>query len=115
LSRTDVQIVKGVARQAATAIINARLYDRAAQMAIEAERIRVDNVLHDTLRQTLFSIGLRIERGLRPRQPTSALRAIVREIKEEIRLAMTQVNGLIPVEVPAALDAAPGLDRRLAP
>lgn len=99
LSRNELRLVEGIADHAATAILNAQRYARAAQAAIDEERMRVDNVLHDTLRRTLFSVALRIERCLRDRQPSSTLRAMVREIKQEVSLMMTQVNDVIPVEV----------------
>jgi GAF domain-containing protein len=98
LSRHELRLVEGIAEHAATAILNAQRYARAAQAGIDEERMRVDNVLHDTLRRTLFSVALRIERCLRERQPSSTLRAMVREIKREVGLMMTQVNAVIPVE-----------------
>jgi nitrate/nitrite-specific signal transduction histidine kinase len=99
LSRNELRLLEGIADHAATAIGNAQRYARAAQAAIDEERVRVDNVLHDTLRRTLFSVAFRIERCLRDRQPSSTLRAIVREIKEEVRLMMTQVDDVVPVEM----------------
>jgi GAF domain-containing protein len=100
LSRNELRLVEGIAEHAATAIVNAQRYARAAaQVAIDEERTRVDNVLHDTVRRTLFSVALRIERCLRDGQPSSTLRAMVREIKQEVGLMMTQVNDVIPVEV----------------
>lgn len=99
LSRTELRLVEGIADHATTAIVNAQRYARAAQAGIEEERTRVDNVLHDTLRRTLFSVALRIEQCLRDGQPSSTLRTIVREIKQEVGVMMAQVNDVIPVEV----------------
>jgi GAF domain-containing protein len=101
LSRNELRLVEGIAEHAATAIVNAQRYARAAQAGIDEERTRVDNVLHDTLRRTLFSVALRIERCLRDRHPSSTLRAMVREIKQEVGLMMTQVNDVIPAEMPS--------------
>lgn len=50
------------ADQAAIAIHNARLYDRAKRAAIMAERNRLANEMHDTISQTLWSISLITER-----------------------------------------------------
>jgi GAF domain-containing protein len=107
LSRNELRLVDGIAEHAATAILNAQRYARAAQAGIDEERTRVDNVLHDTLRRTLFSVALRIERCLRDRQPTSTLRAMVREIKQEVGLMMTQVNDVIPAAMPSLPSVGP--------
>ncbi len=50
------------ADQASIAIQNARLFDRAKQAAITAERNRLANELHDTISQTLWSVSLISER-----------------------------------------------------
>jgi GAF domain-containing protein len=99
LSPNELRLVEGIAEHAAAAVVNAQRYARAAEQAIEEERTRVDNVLHDTLRRSLFSVALRIDRCLRDRPPSSRLRAIVREIKQDIGLMMAQVNDVIPAEV----------------
>ncbi|MEP6985366.1 MAG: GAF domain-containing protein, partial [Chloroflexota bacterium] len=50
------------ADQAAIAIQNARLLDRAKRAAVMAERNRLANELHDTISQTLWSVSLITER-----------------------------------------------------
>lgn len=50
------------ADQAAIAIQNARLLDRAKRVAVMAERNRLANELHDTISQTLWSMSLISER-----------------------------------------------------
>jgi GAF domain-containing protein len=98
LALDERQLVEGIAAQAATAVLNARLYGDAAHAAIAAERIRLDNLLHDTFRQTLFSIGLRVERCLRAGQRMSSARPIIRAIKRDVALTMEQLNHLVPID-----------------
>ena len=95
----EIRVIEGIAAHAGTAIVNARLYARAAQEAIDAERVRVYNLLHDTLRRTLFSIGLRIEQCLHQPLRGPALRASLRRIKRDVSLMMTQINDVIPADV----------------
>jgi GAF domain-containing protein len=73
-----------------------RLYARATEVAIYAERVRVDNLLHDTLRQTLFSMGFRIEAALRSPQRASVLRAFIQDFKQDLAVMMMQINQMIP-------------------
>jgi signal transduction histidine kinase len=99
-----------------------RLYARAAGVAIYAERVRMDNLLHDTLRQTLFSLGFRIEAALRRRpQRVSELRSFIREFKQDVALMMMQINQVVasghtPVHMPwaelAEMEARLGLGLR---
>lgn len=61
-TQAHAERLQSFADQAAIAIQNARLLDRAKQAAITAERNRVANELHDTISQTLWSISLITER-----------------------------------------------------
>jgi signal transduction histidine kinase len=72
------------ADQAAIAIQNARLLDRAKRAAVLAERNRLANELHDTISQTLWSMSLITER----------LPAIWETDREEGRRSLTTLHQL---------------------
>lgn len=61
-TQAHAEQLQAFADQAAIAIQNARLYDRAKRAAILEERSRLANELHDTISQTLWSISLITER-----------------------------------------------------
>ncbi len=61
-TQTHAERLQGFADQAAIAIQNARLLDRAKRVAALAERNRLANEMHDTISQTLWSISLISER-----------------------------------------------------
>ena len=61
-TETHAEQLQVFADQAAIAIQNARLYDRAKRAAVLEERSRLANELHDTISQTLWSISLMSER-----------------------------------------------------
>jgi PAS domain S-box-containing protein len=54
----DVQVLQAFADQAAIAIENARLYERAQIVAIDEERQRLARDLHDSVTQSLYSLTL---------------------------------------------------------
>ena len=62
---TDLAVIQAVANQAAIAIENARLYDQAQQLAVMKERARLARDLHDSVTQSIYSLTLLAEAGLR--------------------------------------------------
>jgi PAS domain S-box-containing protein len=68
----DAQLVLAFANQAAVAIDNARLYERAQNLAALEERQRLARELHDSVSQALYGIalGVRTARGLADRSDT---------------------------------------------
>jgi signal transduction histidine kinase len=63
-SEKDGETVMAFANQAAIAIENAQLYDRAREQDVLKERNRLARELHDSLSQSLFSMVLNAEAGL---------------------------------------------------
>jgi PAS domain S-box-containing protein len=64
-------LAMGIAQHAAIAIENARLYERAQEIAVLEERQRLSRELHDSVSQALYSIalGARTARTLLDRDP----------------------------------------------
>lgn len=61
-TQVQAERLQSFADQAAIAIQNAQLLDRAKHTAVMAERNRIANEMHDTISQTLWSISLISER-----------------------------------------------------
>jgi signal transduction histidine kinase len=57
----ETSLALGIARQAAVAIENARLHERAQQAAVVDERQRLSRELHDSVTQALYGISLYAE------------------------------------------------------
>jgi len=90
-----VRLIEGIADQAALAIVNARLYEKAEELAVSRERMRVAAGLHDTLSQTLFSLGLKLDWCLHHAPRTGGLRAKIKDIKRDAAFIMLQLRTLI--------------------
>jgi len=98
VSREEISLMESLAGPAAVAIENARLYAKAAHAAVAQERVRVDKILHDTLRQTVFAMALKIEMALMgdARTKASALRTALRSVKQDASLMMAQMREVLP-------------------
>ena len=96
VTREEISLMESLAGPAAVAIENARLYAKAAQAAVDQERVRVDKILHDTLRQTVFSMAMKIEMGLLGPGKASALRAVLKAVKADAGLVMEQMREVLP-------------------
>ena len=91
----DLRLMEAIASQAAVAIINSRLYAAAQQAAVDRERLRIDQLLHDTLSQTLFGLGLKIERCLQSITDPD-MRSGIEAIKADANLMMFQLGQVFP-------------------
>lgn len=60
----DIQIMRPFADQAAVAIENAQLHERAEQLAVVQERQRLARELHDSVTQAVYSVNLYAEATL---------------------------------------------------
>src|SRR5205809_4053970 len=108
--REEISLMESLAGPAAVAIENARLYAKAAQAAVAQERMRVDKILHDTLRHTVFSMALRIDMALNGSTKASELQAALRALKQDAGVMMAQMREVLPPG--EAGRAAPAFRRR---
>src|SRR5439155_22706493 len=90
-----VRLIEGIADQAALTIVNARLYEKAEELAVSRERMRVAAELHDGLSQTLFSLGLKLDWCLHRGPRTGGLRARLKEIKRDAAFIMLELRKLM--------------------
>src|SRR5262249_62288893 len=99
-------LIEPLAAHAATAIENARLYERSRELSIVEERNRLARELHDSVTQTLFSLTLTAESAatLADSHPADAKEQIlvVRRLATE---ALQEMRSLIFELRPAGLEA----------
>src|SRR2546428_8114938 len=96
VTREEISLMESLAGPAAVAIENAPLNAKAAQAAVDQERIRVDKILHDTLRQTVCSMALQIDMALNGSTKASALQAALRALKHDAGVMMAQMREVLP-------------------
>jgi signal transduction histidine kinase len=89
----DLELIQLLAAHAAIALENAELHERSRELSTIEERKRLARELHDSVTQTLFSIGLTAEAAAalletapaRAREELAQLQALTREALQEMR------------------------------
>lgn len=105
-NKEDIRIMSLFADQAAIAITNAQLHERAEQLAVVEERQRLARELHDSVTQALYSVNLYAEAA---RMALSAGKAEIaadnlQELRNMAREAMLDMRLLIFELHPPALE-----------
>ena len=93
----DITLALGIARQAAVAIDNARLHERAREAAVLEERQRLSRELHDSVTQALYGISLYAEAAGRALVDGTTEPAIanVQEIRDTAHEALGEMRLLL--------------------
>ncbi len=108
MSEDEKALLDGIGRQVGMAVENARLYRRAEEVAVVAERQRLARELHDAVTQTLFSASLIADvlPRLWQRNPAEAGRRLA-ELRELTRGALAEMRTLLHELRPASLTEMP--------
>ena len=103
-SEEDLHLSLTLGEQAALAIENARLFEKAEEAAIAAERNRLARDLHDAVTQTLFSASMIADvlPKIFERNPEEGQRRLV-ELRQLTRGALSEMRTLLVELRPAAL------------
>jgi signal transduction histidine kinase len=117
-SERDAELALAIARQAAVAIENARLHERARQAAVLEERERLARELHDSVTQSLYAVSLHAEaagRALTDGEPEPVASNLA-DIRETVQEALAEMRLLLFELRPPLLQEhglAPALRARL--
>jgi signal transduction histidine kinase len=90
----DEAVIEALALAAGIAVENARLHQRAAEIAVYEERDRMARDLHDGVIQRLFAIGLSLQ-GLTTGEAGRALAGSIGAVEEDIDETIRQVRTTI--------------------
>ncbi len=101
----DLRLAQAVADLATLAIENARLYHQAAELAALEERTRIARDLHDSVTQSIFSIGM-LARAARAqhRRDASTVGDTLRRIDDVAADALREMRSLLAELRPAELE-----------
>jgi signal transduction histidine kinase len=108
MSAEELSLLTAIGQEISMAAENARLYDRAQQMAAMEERNRLAQELHDSVTQSLYSLTLYAEaaaRMLEAGRPAEAVQHL-RELGDTAREALQEMRLLIFELKPLALERA---------
>jgi signal transduction histidine kinase len=99
-------LTMAIAQQAAVAIENARLYERAQEAAALEERQRLARELHDSVSQALYAValGARTARTLLDRDPDRAVEPL-EYVLSQAEAGLTEMRALIFELRPQALES----------
>ncbi|GAB4528332.1 MAG: hypothetical protein Kow0063_04450 [Anaerolineae bacterium] len=88
----DLRWVEALAAAAASAIENAQLHARIRQMAAEQERQRLARDLHDTVTQSLYSIGMAAQTSLKLLKQAGLDSKVTQAIDHILTLSQTTLS-----------------------
>jgi signal transduction histidine kinase len=97
---SDQAMIETFAAHAAIALENARLLERSRELSVVEERTRLARELHDSVTQTLFSLGLTVEAAAqlaerdpeRAREEIHTVRELARDALEELRSVVFELR-----------------------
>jgi len=108
MSSEELSLLAAIGQEVSLAVENARLYDRAQQMAAMEERNRLAQELHDSVTQSLYSLTLYAEAAARMLEAGKSEEATrhLRELGDTALEALQEMRLLIFELKPLALERA---------